>query len=129
MRNFVQVAFLGLLSLSLGPELGFTQLNDDSQSELPFQCDTEQLDPYFVVKEPSYNKKTAQLVWTLQARKNVRLPRFQAFITDPDGVEVDTIRLLVTPNVPRLEAGKSIRLTLSLKHVDLERVRLITIRW
>ena len=84
------------------------------ETKIPFDCFTEVWDGSFEVVSSRYDRPGNKIIWVLRAKKEVRLAAYEAFVADPDGVEVDTIKLEFTPKTAKVKAGSKLQAVLPL---------------
>ena len=80
---------------------------------VPFDCFTSAWDASFEIVSTRYDKATNRVNWTLKAKKDGPFPAYEAFVVDPDGVEVDTIEVKLTP-ATKVKAGAKLQAELPL---------------
>ena len=80
---------------------------------IPFACFTSAWNPAFKVVGTRYDKATHRVIWTLEAKKDGPFPTYEAFVVDPDGVEVDTMKVKIAPT-EKVKKGAKLQAELSL---------------
>ena len=85
-----------------------------AEAKVPFDCFTQVWEGSFEVVSTRYDKPGNRVIWTLRAKKDGPLAAYEAFVADPDGVEVDTMKVKFTPAGPKIKAGAKIEAVLSL---------------
>ncbi len=81
---------------------------------VPFACSTQAWDVPFEILATRYDKPGNRVIWTLRAKKDGPVAAYEAFVADPDGVEVDTIKVKLTPASVKIKAGKELQAILPL---------------
>ena len=94
---------------------------------VPFDCFTSAWDASFEIVSTRYDKATNRVTWTLKAKKDGPVAAYEAYVVDPDGVEVDTIKVKLTPATPKVKAGATLQADLPLGFTAGEPAK-ITIR-
>ena len=97
------------------------------ETKVPFTCYTSVWDGPFEVVSTRYDRPGNKIIWVLRAKKEVRLAAYEAFVADPDGVEVDMIKIKFTPNTAKVKAGSQLQAVLPLGFTAGEPAK-ITIR-
>ena len=85
-----------------------------AEAKVPFDCFTQVWEGSFEVVSARYDKPGNRVIWTLRAKKDGPLAAYEAFVADPDGVEVDTMKVKFTPSGPKIKAGTQLQAVLSL---------------
>ena len=85
-----------------------------AEAKVPFDCFTLAWDGSFEVVSTRYDKPGNRVIWTLRAKKDGPLAAYEAFVADPDGVEVDTIKVKITPASAKVKAGAKLQADLPL---------------
>jgi hypothetical protein len=98
------------------------------KARLPFRCSTEEWRATFEVKQPTYDRSTGKLTWVLEAKKDTRLGKYEAFVTDANAVEAATLDVSFTPKQAEYKAKAKVTATVMLTHVDAEDVCDVRIR-
>jgi hypothetical protein len=93
---------------------------------VPFACFTSAWDASFKVVGTRYDKAAHRVTWTLEAKKDAPFPAYEAFVVDPDGVEVDTMKVKIAPT-EKVKKGAKLQAELSLGFTAGEPAK-ITIR-
>jgi hypothetical protein len=85
-----------------------------AEAKVPFTCFTAVWEGTFELLSTRYDKPGNRVIWTLRAKKDGPLAAYEAFVADPDGVEVDTMKVKFTPAGPKIKAGTQLQAVLSL---------------
>jgi hypothetical protein len=116
------IGFVVVASVSAKPPRG------PKEGEVPFFCGTEVWRNSFEEVNTRYVKATNQIVWTLKAKKNVRLPSLVAFIGDGDNVELATFSVRFNLVQLDVKAGTELQATVSLGSISPKDVGNMTLR-
>ena len=81
---------------------------------IPFDCFTSVWDTSFEILSTRYDKAGNRVIWELKAKKDGPVAEYEAHVVDPDGVEVDTIKVKLTPAVAKVKAGNKLQAVLPL---------------
>ena len=98
----------------------------NSAPTVPFDCFTSAWDSAFEVVGTRYDKAANRVTWTLKAKKDGPFPAYEAYVVDPDGVEVDTIKVKLAPT-EKVKKGTQLQANLPLGFTAGEPAK-ITIR-
>ena len=123
-----------LLSLSAGLLLALAVPVDSAppakkpaETKIPYTCETQAWDGAFEIVGSRFDKPSNRVIWTLRAKVDGPVAAYEAFVVDPDEVEVDTIKVKFTPASPKVKAGARLQAVLSLGSPEGEPAK-ITIR-
>jgi hypothetical protein len=98
------------------------------QGHLPFRCSAEEWKKTFEVGAPTYNPATGKLTWVLEAKKAMRLGRYEAYVTDANAVESGVREVTFTPKLAEYKAKAKVTATVSLGDIDVDDVCRVVIR-
>jgi hypothetical protein len=95
---------------------------------LPFHCSTKPWQDSFEVVKTRLERTEKRILWLLKAKKDVRVPAYEAYVADGDGTELATIRVKFHPDRRKFKAGTQFWAELPLDGVDVGEVGRIVIR-
>lgn len=78
----------------------------------PFPCDAVLWQTDFEFAAARFHQPTGQIYWELQARHEVEAERFEALLTDGDGVQQGVVPIVFQPAQPKYEKGAILRAVL-----------------
>jgi hypothetical protein len=84
------------------------------RESLPFQCFTQPWQASFEVVSTRLDKPGKRIVWVLKAKKDVRVPAYEAWLGDVDGVEQATRPVKFDPDRKKVKAGTRIEAVVTL---------------
>jgi hypothetical protein len=97
-------------------------------SKPPFLCYTEAWDSSFKLLSTRYDRKANRVIWTLEAKKDLSVKRYQAFIADGDGVETATLQITLDPKRPDYKKGSKIQAVVPLGNIALDDICKLTVQ-
>jgi len=95
---------------------------------LPFRCFTDVWTDSFQADDPVYERKTGQISWVLEAKQEVHGPRYEAVLTDPDGVQNAVVEVAFVPKAAVYAKGAKLKAVVTLNVGDPEKGSKLTIR-
>jgi hypothetical protein len=98
------------------------------EGEVPFFCSTQAWNDPFEVVSTRYEKAGNQIIWTLKAKKDIRVASYYAFLGDGDNVELATRSVKFTPDRANAKAGTQLQAVVSLGSLSPREVGNLTIR-
>jgi hypothetical protein len=117
-----------LLGLAIPWSLAAEKPQTARAKRLPFRCFTEVWNDPFKFGEPTLDRARASLTWVLVVKQDMPSARYEALLTDGDGVELATVTIKVTPKQPRWKAETRLHATVPLQGVEINNLCKVLIR-
>jgi len=88
--------------------------------DLPFFCLTQAWNGPFKVVSTTYDKVGKRVIWVLEARKATRVAKYEAYLSDADGVEIGTVPVRFEPNRDTYKVGTRLHAIISVDRANLD---------